>query len=116
MTEGRTYARRMRAITYLLMSFAVALLVGGFIIGLVPITVGDTSGFRNDGFSCGSALFTNDDLTDLGHEVCEMQGGGAGRRLQSIAMISMGVVFFVIGIAAGSEVSNHEARSKQIPQ
>lgn len=98
----------MRSIGHLLTTTGIALLLGALILGFIPINVGDADGFLGDGVACGSALIVEDDLTDYGHELCELQGGGANRRLQTFAMFAMGFVFLVGGSAARAEDKSRE--------
>lgn len=105
----------MRAVTYWLISVALALFAAGLLFGFIPITVGDTGlTFRggnlgvSDGVECGSAFRVNGDLTDAGHFACEIQGGAANRRVQAISMIVMGIILFAGGLIAGELAPRHE--------
>ena len=74
----------------------------GLVLGFGPVAIGND--YSGDGFDCGSAFIVNNEgLTDLGHETCEINGGGAGRRLTALALLGAGVVLFAGGfwVAAG---------------
>lgn len=113
----------MRAVTYWLISVALALFAAGLLFGLVPITVGDTGlSFRGGtigsagGVECGSAFLVNGDLTDAGHYACEIDGGAANRRIQAISMIVMALILFAGGLIAGNLVHEHEALMRRPSQ
>jgi hypothetical protein len=89
----------MAALKHLLWTIGIALIIGAMLFGFIPVTVGSASGF-GDGAKCGSAFLTNSDLTDYGHEVCELNGGGANRRVTAIAFAVMGLAFCISAYSA----------------
>ncbi len=70
----------------------IALVAFGLVVGFMPVTVGDTSGLGGEGTECGSAFIVNSELTDVGHEVCELSGGAANRRNYALGAIAAGIV------------------------
>lgn len=70
----------------------VAMFLAGLVLGLTPISVGDTD---YSGYSCGSAFFTSDSLSTSGHEECLLDGGAANRRIAALALLVAGSVFLI---------------------
>lgn len=77
----------MANLKYVLGAIGFALLVGGMVIGFVPITVGD--------LDCGSAFFGP---ISYDAEECAVYTGYPGLRLWAFAMVGMGFAFFVTAL------------------
>lgn len=77
----------MANIKYILGAVGFALVVGGIVIGLGPISVGD--------LDCGSVFFGP---ADYNAEECAVYTGQPGLRLWAFAMVGMGFAFFITAL------------------
>jgi hypothetical protein len=88
----------------------IAMILAGLVLGLTPISVGDTD---YSGYSCGSAFFTSDSLSTSGHEECLLDGGAANRRIAAFALLVAGLFFLFAPGLWFSESDESRVRAQQ---